>query len=319
MTGPWISDTAEEIEHPMVPLGINRMAIPRAAILLSMAMASMILLSTIIVGYSVWKFTDINQDAFDATDRSLIQDPGSDRWYWEVTLLYDSCAPRLDDWDWPDVLADQDDLFLLPGEVRCDWEHQGQGDRASLVVHNRGNQSLDLVLEIIGGSVIFAEGGEPDLTIIDLEGNDSMVLEMILTEDVTDHQVQIIVSHLQVMQAQVLLDMTVFSGGQTKDIHVGEGDRVDVHYTVWDADTGEELDQGDLIVSAGNDPAWIEGFGWSAIGLDIDGDRGLLPGIDTGTSHTTLLPPELAYDDEDDELQGRWLRFELSINRGPLT
>ena len=60
MTGPWISDIAEEIEHPMVPLGINRMAIPRAAILLSMAMAAMILLSTIIVGYSVWKFTDIN-------------------------------------------------------------------------------------------------------------------------------------------------------------------------------------------------------------------------------------------------------------------
>ena len=79
---------------------------------------------------------------------------------------------------------------------------------------------------------------------------------------------------------------------------------------------GEELDQGDLIVTAGNDPAWIEGFGWSAIGLDIDGDRGLLPGINTGTSHITLLPPELAYDDEDDELKGRWLRFELSINRG---
>ena len=70
-----MSDIAEEIEHPMVPLGINRMAIPRAAILLSMAMAAMILVSTIIVGYSVWKFTDINQDAFDAADRSLIQDP----------------------------------------------------------------------------------------------------------------------------------------------------------------------------------------------------------------------------------------------------
>ena len=62
-----------------------------------------------------------------------------------------------------------------------------------------------------------------------------------------------------------MLDMTVFSGGQTKDIHVGDGDRVDVHYTVWDADTGEELDQGDFIVTAGNDPAFIEGFGWSAI------------------------------------------------------
>ena len=125
MTGPWISDIAEEIEHPTVPLGINRMAIPRAAILLSMAMAAMILLSSVVVGYSVWKFMDINQDAFDATDSSLIQDPESERWYWEVIHLYDTCAPRLDDWDWPDVLAEQDDLFLLPGEVRCDWEHQG--------------------------------------------------------------------------------------------------------------------------------------------------------------------------------------------------
>ena len=87
---------------------------------------------------------------------------------------------------------------------------------------------------------------------------------------------------------------------------------------MWDADTGEELDQGDLIVTAGNDPAFIEGFGWSAIGLDIDSDRGFFL-VSIPASHTTLLPPELAYNDEGDELEGRWLRFELSINRGPLT
>ena len=77
MTGPWISDTAEEIEHPTVPLGINRMAIPRAAILLSLSMIALIFISTLVVGYSAWKFLDMNQDAFDATDRSLIQDPES--------------------------------------------------------------------------------------------------------------------------------------------------------------------------------------------------------------------------------------------------
>ena len=90
MTGPWISDTAEEIEHPTVPLGINRMAIPRAAILLSLSMIALIFISTLVVGYSAWKFLDMNQDAFDATDRSLIQDPESERWY--CCLLYTSDA-----------------------------------------------------------------------------------------------------------------------------------------------------------------------------------------------------------------------------------
>tara|TARA_B100000123_G_scaffold128018_1_gene94383 strand:+ start:3513 stop:4472 length:960 start_codon:yes stop_codon:yes gene_type:complete len=319
VTGPWISDTAEEIEHPTVPLGINRMAIPRAAILLSLSMIALIFISTLVVGYSAWKFLDMNQDAFDATDRSLIQDPESERWYWEAILLYDTCDPRQDDWSWPDVLSEQDDLFLLPGEVRCDWEHQGEGDRASLAIHNRGSQSLDLVLEIIGGSIVFGEGGEPDLTMTDLEANDSVVLELELIEEVTEHNVQIIVSHLQVMEAQVILDLTVYAGAQPRDIHVEDGDQIEVNYRVWDADTDEQLDEGDLLVTAGDDPAWIEGFGWSAIGLDIDSDRGLLPGISSGTSHVTLLPPSLAYGNSDDELKDRWLRYELEINRGPLT
>ena len=79
VAGPWISDTAEEIEHPTVPLGINRMAIPRAAIFLSISMVALIFLSTVIVGYSAWKFLEMNQDAFDATDKSLIRDPETDR------------------------------------------------------------------------------------------------------------------------------------------------------------------------------------------------------------------------------------------------
>ena len=33
------------------------------------------------------------------------------------------------------------------------------------------------------------------------------------------------------------------------------------------------LDEGDLIVTAGDDSNFIQGFGWSAIGLDIDGER----------------------------------------------
>ena len=70
----------------------------------------------------------------------------------------------------------------------------------------------------------------------------------------------------------------MFAGAEPRDIHVGDGDQVEVQYTVWDADTDEQLDDGNLVVTAGEDPAWIEGFGWSAIGLDIDSDRGLIPG-----------------------------------------
>ena len=145
------------------------------------------------------------------------------------------------------------------------------------------------------------------------------MLELQLLEDVTEHDVQIIVSHLQVMDARVFLDLNVFAGAEPRDIHVGDGDQVEVQYTVWDADTDEQLDDGNLVVTAGEDPAWIEGFGWSAIGLDIDSDRGLIPGINSGTSHITLLPPSLAYGESDGELRDRWLRFELEVNRGPLT
>ena len=54
-------------------------------------------------------------------------------------------------------------------------------------------------------------------------------------------------------------------------------------------------------------------------GLDIDGDRGLIPGIDTGTTHVTLLPPPIAYGNSDGhELQESWLRFELKVDRATI-
>ncbi|MGB1854630.1 MAG: hypothetical protein ACPHJX_02355, partial [Candidatus Thalassarchaeaceae archaeon] len=97
------------------------------------------------------------------------------------------------------------------------------------------------------------------------------------------------------------------------------GDTLEVHYKVWDADTDQLLDEGDLIVTAGDDSNFIQGFGWSAIGLDIDGDRGLIPGIDSGTTHITLLPPPIAYGNSDGhELQESWLRFELKVDRATI-
>ena len=318
VSGSWISDTPDEVEHPTVPLGINEMAIPRAAILLSLATAALLIISTIVVGYSVYDFAKNNEDAFSVTDKDLLKDE-NERWYWEIDLLFDTCDSRLGEWNWPDVLADQDDVFLYPGELRCDWEHQGDGDRASVVIYNRGDQTLDLVLEIAGGEVVFASEGDSDMTLDPIEPNGTAIVEIELESEVTEHDITIEASHLRVPEAEVLLDVHIFAGTEAREIHASDGDSLAVHYKVWDADTNELLDEGDLVVTAGDDSNYIKGFGWSAIGLDIDEDRGLIPGIDTGTTHTTLLPPPIAYGNSDGhELQESWLRFELKVDRATI-
>ena len=294
------------------------MAIPRAAILLSLATAALLIGSTVVVGYSVYVFVKENEDAFSVTDQDLLKDD-NDRWYWEVDLLFDTCDSRLGDWDWPDVLSEQDDVFLYPGELRCDWEHQGDGDRASVAIYNRGNQTLDIVLEITGGEVVFASEGDTMLTVNEIGVNETAIVEIQLNNAVTEHDIQIQASHLNVREAEVLLDVHIFEGSNPRDLHATDGDTLEVHYKVWDADTEQLLDEGDLIVTAGDDSNFIQGFGWSAIGLDIDGDRGLIPGIDTGTTHITLLPPPIAYGNSDGhELQESWLRFELKVDRATI-
>ena len=316
VSGSWISDTPDEVEHPTVPLGINEMAIPRAAILLSLATAALLIISTIVVGYSVYDFAKNNEDAFSVTDKDLLKDE-NERWYWEIDLLFDTCDSRLGEWDWPDVLADQDDVFLYPGELRCDWEHQGEGDRASVVIYNRGDQTLDLVLEIAGGEVVFASEGDSDLTLDPIEPNGTVIVEIELESEVTEHDITIEASHLRVPEAEVLLDVHIFEGTEAREIHTSDGDTLEVEYTVWNADTGEEIDSGDWGDTAGDGCNWsIIGFCWSMVGLDIDEDRGLIPGIDTGTTHTTLLPPEIAYgNSEDPEMSETWLRFEIKVVR----
>ena len=316
MTRSWISDTPDEVEHPPVPLGINEMAVPRVTLMLSLGTALVLLLSAIWVGWAAWNFSADLEDSFGPS----VEAPAiNGRLAWEVDLLFDTCSPREGDWDWPDILSDQDDVFLYPGELRCDWEHQGDDDRASVAVYNRGNTTVDLVLEIRGSGVLFS-GSDNTSDLMTLEGNENGIVELELTEDITEGSITVAVSHLTVVDAEVLLDVNMFKGTEEREMHINDNDRIEVHYIVWDADTGEQLDEGDLPVTAGEDPSYIDGFGWSAIGLDIDNDRGLIPGINTGTSHTTLLPPPIAYGNSDGhELQNSWLRFELSINRGPIT
>ncbi len=317
MTRSWISDTPDEVEHPPVPLGINQMAVPRATLMLSLGTALVLLLSAIWVGWAAWSFSADLEDSFGPT----VEAPTIDgRLAWEVDLLFDTCEPREDDWVWPESLSEQDDVFLYPGELRCDWEHQGDDDRASVAVYNRGNATVDLVLEIRGVGVLFSDSDNTTHQIT-LEGNESGFVELELTEDLDEESVTVAVSHLTVVDAEVLLDVKVIKGTPERDVHIEDGDQVEVHYTVWDADTGEELDSGTWVETAG-DPWWsIDGFGWSAIGLDIGNDRGSgFPLIDTGTSHITLLPPPIAYgNSEDPDMNERWLKFELKLERAPVT
>ena len=299
-----------------MPLGINEMVVPRATLMLSLGTALVLLLSMIWVVWAAWNFSAELEDSFGPP----VEAPTIDgRLAWEVDLLFDTCSAREGDWEWPENFSGQDDVFLYPGELRCDWEHQGDDDRASLAVYNRGNTTVDLVLEIRGAGVLFSDSDDSS-DLMTLDGNQSGFAELELTDDITEGSFTVVVSHLTVVDAEVLLDVNVFKGTEEREMHINDNDRIEVHYVVWDADTGEQLDEGDLLVTAGDDPTYIDGFGWSAIGLDIDGDRGLIPGITTGTSHTTLLPPPIAYGNSDGhELQDSWLRFELSINRGPIT
>ena len=277
-------------------------------------MVIMLITSSLLLVLAALDFQEELEDLFPkgTVSESDVQKDG--RWSWEIDLLFDTCDSRLDDWDWPDSLSEQDDVFLYPGELRCDWEHQGTGDGASVVIYNRGNTTIDLILEIIGGSVEFKSEGSSNLLVNGLEGGDSEIIEISLTEDITEKDITVTATHVEFQTSTINLDVHLFKGSNERQVHVTDGDNVQVHYILWDADTGEQLDEGDLPVTGGDDSRYIKGFGWAVIGLDIEEDRGFIQ--DTGTTHTVLLPPPIAYgNSEGHELENTWLRFEVKIDR----
>jgi len=314
VTRSWIADTSEEIEHPPIPIGLNEMTVPRTMMILSFVMVIILISSSLLLVFAALDFQEELEDLFPkgTVSESDVQKDG--RWSWEIDLLFDTCDSRLDDWDWPDSLSEQDDVFLYPGELRCDWEHQGIGDGASVVIYNRGNTTIDLILEIIGGSVEFKGEGSSNLLVNGLEGGDSRIIEISLTEEITEKDITITATHVEFQTSTINLDVHVFKGSNERQVHVTDGNNVQIHYILWDADTGEQLDEGDLPVTGGDDSRYIKGFGWAVIGLDIEEDRGFVQ--DTGTTHTVLLPPPIAYgNSEGHELENTWLRFEVKIDR----
>ena len=318
MTRSWIADTSEEIEHPPIPIGLNEMAVPRTMIILSFVVIISLLTSSIWLALEAMSFQEDLEELFpkNTVTEAQLQEDG--RWAWEIDLLFDTCDSRLDDWEWPDSLSEQDDVFLYPGELRCDWEHQGPGDGASVVIYNRGNTTIDLLLEIIGGSVIFKNEDSDNLLLNGLEGGDSEIIEISLTEDITEKDITITATHVEFQSTSTInLDLHLFKGSTERQVHITDGNNIEVHYKLWNADTDEMLDEGDLPVTGGDDSRYIKGFGWAAIGLDIEEDRGWIQ--DTGTTHTVLLPPPIAYGNSDGhELQDTWLRFEVKIDRAAL-
>jgi len=314
VTRSWIADTSEEIEHPPIPIGLNEMTVPRTMMILSFVMVIILISSSLLLVFAALDFQEELENLFPkgTVSESDVQEDG--RWSWEIDLLFDTCDSRLDDWDWPDSLSEQDDVFLYPGELRCDWEHQGIGDGASVVIYNRGNTTIDLILEIIGGSVEFKGEGSSNLLVNGLEGGDSRIIEISLTEEITEKDITITATHVEFQTSTINLDVHVFKGSNERQVHVTDGNNIQIHYILWDADTGEQLDEGDLPVTGGDDSRYIKGFGWAVIGLDIEEDRGLIQ--DTGTTHTVLLPPPIAYgNNEGHELENTWLRFEVKIDR----
>ena len=87
MTRSWISDTPDEIEHPPIPLGLNKMAVPRATIVLSVITGIGLLLSSVWVGISAIGFLEEMDTVFGTTDTAVLNEDG--RWLWEVGLLFD--------------------------------------------------------------------------------------------------------------------------------------------------------------------------------------------------------------------------------------
>ena len=87
MTRSWISDTPDEVEHPPIPLGLNRMAVPRAALVLSIGTVVVLIFSAIWVGISAISFLDDLEASFGTTDVEMLESEG--RWIWEISLLFD--------------------------------------------------------------------------------------------------------------------------------------------------------------------------------------------------------------------------------------
>ena len=322
VSGSWISDRPAAEEHPVIPLGLNEMTVPRLSIIASFTTIFMLLVAGIWIALAANTFLSQFEDAFAAIDEREIQVDG--RWTWEATLLFgggeDSCDSRNGDWNWPSNLASQDELFWFPGELECSWLHQGVGDYAHLAIHNVDEENpLPLSIEI--NSDFISIDGDGQSHLVEVEAGDAIVIPLRLESEIDALSFTVEVSHAALPTASVGLDVELEQHTIERDRHA-RSEHLEVHYVVWDVDTGEQLDEGDLGAYAGEDPrcdspipwvCYIEGFGWGLVGLDVDEFD---PQFESGTTHNIIVPPDLAYGGQGGhELEHSWLHFELTLTR----
>ena len=263
-----------------------------------------------------------NDDDFD-----MIKIDG--RWPWEAKLLLDSCTPLNGTWNMPEILHEQDEIFWYPGEVECIWDYNGIGDRAVIAIRNAASTNQDFTVNLStnndGNSIEEIRFGSTGNSLT-VDANESGLISIFVNTEINIEYIYAKIESSINPNASVLLKIALVSGDQ-HGVHIEEGQRLDVHYKVYIYDTGELLDEGDLPVTAGEDPmcgtgapwfCYIKGFGWGQVGLDCTeiltcrlDDYGAV------TTNTVLLPPDLAYKNQDDrpEANNQWLQFELTLNR----
>jgi hypothetical protein len=294
------------------------MTVPRLSIIASFGTIGMLILSGIWLGFAANSFLNQFEDAFAAVAEEDIQVNG--RWTWEATLLFEGCDARNGEWNWPSNLAEQDDVFWFPGELQCIWEHQGAGDYAHLAIHNvDDDRGLPISIDVKHSDITI--DGDGQNLLVEIDAGDAIIIPLRLESMIEEDLFTIDISHVALPSAKVSLDVELYSDGSQKDRHA-RNEHLDVHYAVSDADTGDLIDEGDLGAYAGEDPrcdspipwvCYIEGFGWGLVGLDVDDFD---PGFTSGTTHVVLLPPDLAYGNEDGhQYQETWMRFELTLGR----
>ena len=282
---------------------------------ISISTAVLLILSGIWVYQGTIEFIDSleNMDQVSEAPPESLPNMIDGRWPWEAKLLFDTCTPLNGTWEMPEILHEQDEIFWYPGEVECVWEHQGIGDRSIIAIRNADTSNQDFTVNLStnnDGNSIEEVGFGSTGNSLTVEANESGLISLVLNAEPENE-------HFYAKIESVVLKITIVSGAQT-GVHIEEGQNLDVHYRVFIYDTGELLDEGDLPVRAGEDANYIKGFGWGQVGLDC-GDIATcrIDGIGTSSTHTVLLPPDLAYKNRDDrpEANNHWLQFELSLNR----
>ena len=310
----WLSRNRGDEEGGWIDLtAFHTPGVMRILDTISISAAVLLILSGIWVYQGTVDFLDSLENMNEAAEEMPDSLPNmiDGRWPWEAKLLLDTCTPLNGTWEMPEIMHEQDEVFWYPGEVECVWEHQGIGDRAVIAIRNVATSNQDFRVNLSTDSIGFGSTGDT----LTVEANESGLISIVLNSEPEDEVIYASIESSTDPNASILLKITIVQGGDQRSAHVAEGQNLDVHYKVTIYDTGVVLDEGDLPVTAGEDSRYITGFGWGQVGLDADffyrGNTG------DGTTHTVLLPPDLAYKNRDDrpEANNHWLQFELSLTR----